>query len=470
MNALQRLRERLQGINNEIRTLSATVEAENRRDLRASESRRYHVLGAERTTVEARIAQLEEEETREADQARARELVGASVSGVGGFGNGADTVYQRGNGFSYFRDLLATAMPGSTEAYEAQQRLNEHARCIDRAADDLPSEFRATRTKRAAGSETRTNPNRTDGQGGYFVAPLWILEEYAPLLRAGRATADRCNVQDLPPGTDSINLPKVNTGTSTAVQTADAAGVSETDLTDTYISGPVRTIAGQNDVALQLVEQSGIAFDEVIFADLTADYNQRLDLQVLNGSGSSGTVKGILNAGPTAVTYTDGTPTVPELYVPLTQALSQVAKARFLPSDSIVMHTSRWYWIMAALDTQNRPLVTPETGNGVNTIAVLDANAVEGVVGSIGGVPIVADANQITGYGAGSNQDRILAGRLKDAFLYEGALRTRAMVEVLSGTLQVRLQLYNYVAMIADRYPVAYAMIDGTGCITPAGY
>jgi hypothetical protein len=125
---------------------------------------------------------------------------------------------------------------------------------------------------------------------------------------------------------------------------------------------------------------------------------------------------------------------------------------------------------MAALDTQNRPLVTPETGNGVNTIAVLDANAVEGVVGSIGGVPIVADANMTTGYGSGSNQDRILVGRLKDAYLYEGALRTRALMKVLSGTLQVRLQMYNYVAMIADRYPVAYTTIDGTGLITPAGY
>lgn len=63
-----------------------------------------------------------------------------------------------------------------------------------------------------------------------------------------------------------------------------------------------------------------------------------------------------------------------------------------------------------------------------------------------------------------------MVGRIKDAYLYEGAIRTRALVEVLSGTLQVRLQVYNYVALIPDRYPVAYAAIDGTGLITPAGY
>jgi HK97 family phage major capsid protein len=466
MNALQMCRERLRALNGEIRAISEACEDQDR-DLLASESRRFTTLRAERGTLETRIAQLEDEERREGAQARGRELVGASVSG--GLGNGADTVYQRGNGFSYFRDLMATATPGSSEAFEAQQRLNLHAQCIDRAAADLPKEFRAGPCKRAAGAETRA-VTRVDGAGGYFVAPLWILDEYAAMLRAGRATADRCNVLDLPPGTDSINLPKVNTGTTTAVQTADAAAVSETDLTDTSISGPVRTIAGQNDIALQLMEQSGIAFDEVIFQDLTADYNMQLDRQVLSGSGSSGQVKGIFNAGLTAVTYTDATPTVPELYTPLTQALSQIAKARFLPGDTIVMHPSRWYWITSALDTQNRPLVTPEGGGGVNTIAVLDANAVEGVVGSIGGVPIVADANMTTGYGAGSNQDRILVGRLKDAFLFEGALRTRALVEVMSGTLLVRCQLYNYVALIADRYAVSYASIDGTGCITPSGW
>ena len=54
--------------------------------------------------------------------------------------------------------------------------------------------------------------------------------------------------------------------------------------------------------------------------------------------------------------------------------------------------------------------------------------------------------------------------------LYEGALRTRALVEVLSGTLQVRLQAYNYMAFIPDQYPVSYSLIDGTGLVMPAGY
>jgi hypothetical protein len=42
--------------------------------------------------------------------------------------------------------------------------------------------------------------------------------------------------------------------------------------------------------------------------------------------------------------------------------------------------------------------------------------------------------------------------------------------EVLSGTLQVRFQLYNYVAFIPNRYPASVARINGTGMAAPSGF
>lgn len=467
--ALDKCRARLREISQEMRYIDDKVASDGRKDLLASEERKFLALRSERAELDVRVANLEREDERTAADAAAYvKLRGGS--GGGSFGNGADTVYGRTSGNSYFRDLIASATPGDPAAYEAMQRLTEHAKVIDRAGPDLPTEFRAGPERRAAGAETRVNPNRTDGQGGYFVPPLWLVDEAVTLLRAGRSAADRTNVRPLPPGTDVINLPKVATGTTVAIQNPDAGAVSSTDLTDTFVTGPVRTVAGQQDIALQLFEQSPAGFDEIVFGDLIADYNMKLDQQVISGAGTSGTVAGLYASSPTAVTFTSASPTVPLLYVPLTQGMSQVAKLRFAPADTILMHPSRWYWIVAALDTQNRPLVTPETGGGLNSIAVYDAAAAEGVVGAIAGVPIVIDANMPTGFGAGTNQDRILLGRVKDTYLYEGALRTRALVEILSGTLQVRLQTYNYVACIANRYPVALAAIDGTGLVTPAGY
>jgi hypothetical protein len=61
------------------------------------------------------------------------------------------------------------------------------------------------------------------------------------------------------------------------------------------VSAPVRTIAGQQDFAIQLLDQSPWGWDEVVLEDLLADYNAKLDVQVISGSGAAGQVTGILN-------------------------------------------------------------------------------------------------------------------------------------------------------------------------------
>jgi len=56
--------------------------------------------------------------------------------------------------------------------------------------------------------------------------------------------------------------------------------------------------------------------------------------------------------------------------------------------------------------------------------------------------------------GSGGNPDYtpLFAGVMDDLFIWEGDLRTRTLQEVLSGTMQVRFQLYAYVATLANRY------------------
>jgi hypothetical protein len=136
------------------------------------------------------------------------------------------------------------------------------------------------------------------------------------------------------------------------------------------------------------------------------------------------------------------------------------------------MTPQRWWWIVATLDTQNRPLVLPQAGgaSAVNAIAVDDPAAAEGRAGSIGGIPVYVDANIPSTGGASNNQDTIYVGYMEDFYLYESAIRSRALVEVLSGTLQVRVQLFAYLAALMDRYPVTLTAINGTGLVSPAGY
>jgi len=74
-----------------------------------------------------------------------------------------------------------------------------------------------------------------------------------------------------------LNIPKILTGTAVGVQTADNQPVVDVDLTDTFINAPVRTISGKQAVAIQLIDQSPIAFDDLVFRDLVAAHAAQTD-------------------------------------------------------------------------------------------------------------------------------------------------------------------------------------------------
>lgn len=477
---LEQLQQRAQSERDEIAKLIAAPLPEDRAAAQAAnkdiEQRQEAVA-----EIEARVKQLEAEEARRQADADARRQAGGPTPGPAIIGE-EPQIYGRGSGNSYFHDLTTSTLRGDTDALG---RLRRHAQELDvemparearREARRREHEGRLHMLDRANGFEpqyTRTNPNRTDGQGGYFVPPLWLIDEYIPLIRAGRTTADLTTQLELPAGTDSINLPKVATGTKTGTQ-VDNGAVTSVDLTDTTVSAPVRTIAGQEDVAMQLLDQSPApGFDQIVFADLIGDYNQQLDLQVIAGTGTSGQLKGVtVMSGSNPITYTDATPTVPELYLPLAQALSQVARQRLRPATAIVAAIQRAYWLLSALDGNQRPLVTPVGGPGAsfNPLGSVNPGVAEGLLANVIGTNVYGDGNVPTNLGAGTNQDEIIAGKFDDAYLWEGMLRTRVLQEVLSGTLQVRLQLFNYVAFMPDRYPTSFSVIGGTGLVAPAGF
>jgi HK97 family phage major capsid protein len=375
---------------------------------------------------------------------------------------------------SYFRDL-GMAHVGNDP--QARERLSRHR-------VEMDVEIPAWEARREAAFERsldefrdqgpvnvqRRDISRTDGAGGEFVPPLWIMQEYAEFVRASRVAAGLIRNIDLPGGTDSISIPRITGGSTTAAQTADNAAVSETDMTTSSATGPVRTIAGQQDIALQLLEQSPIMFDEVVFQDLIADYNSKLDTQILNGSGASGQHTGFLTlAGTNSLSYTDASPTVPEFWPSGGQALSQASTGRKLPMSGFIMHSRRWFWMASALDTGNRPFVVPAAAGPYNALATMNGLAAEGPVGTWHGYPVFLDQNMPTTLGGGT-EDAVICYRGNDHLLFEGAIRTRALPEVLSGTLTVRLQVYAYSALILGRFPAGVSKITGTGLAAPSGF
>jgi HK97 family phage major capsid protein len=347
-----------------------------------------------------------------------------------------DGTYRPGGRTSYFRDVMRVSIAGLDDTNESRRRLAEHAEEVERR--DL---------------------SRVDGAGGYAVPPAWLMSQYIGLPRAGRAFANLCQRQPLPGGTDSINIPKVITGTSTGIQTADNQPVSETDLVDTFINAPVRTIAGQQSLAIQLIDQSPIAFDEVIFNDLTADHDRELDRQVISGTGANGQVLGVLttpNIGSVACTSVD----IKGVYSAIANAIQKVHTTRFAAPDAIVMHPRRWGWLLSLLDLQNRPLFVPDANGPSNAAGTLTAVAPQDIVGRVAGLPVCVDANLPTNL-SGGTEDPILVVRSSDLILWESGVRARALPEPKASTLTVLLQIYSYVAFSAARYPESVVQITG---------
>jgi HK97 family phage major capsid protein len=140
-----------------------------------------------------------------------------------------------------------------------------------------------------------------------------------------------------------------------------------------------------------------------------------------------------------------------------------------LSATAFVMHPRRWFWLLGSVDGNGRPIVQPDAASPFfNAIGGGSPTVANGRVGQIGGIPVIIDANIPTT--VSSNQDPVLFLKTDDIFLFESALRSRTLMEVLSGNLQVRVQIYGYLAVIADRLPGAHSEILGTGMAAPSGF
>jgi HK97 family phage major capsid protein len=364
--------------------------------------------------------------------------------------------YDRGKDTSFFRDLVRMKLDGDLAAHD---RLQRHLRELDVVREH-------------GTAEQRVFLSSTDGTGGDFVAPVYLFDDWLPVVRAGRPFANAVTQRPLPPNTDTLTIPRLATGSAMAAQ-ADLGAVLETDPTTAALTVGVKTVAGQVTMSRQLLDRGQPGMDQVIFADLASDYDLRIDLQCVTGGGTGANAKGVLSdSNRIQVTYTDGTPTVGELYLKIADATQQVVTNRGLPANLIVMHPRRWSWFSAALDSSQRPLIVPAGGNGqnawgaANTVGGFDPNS--GFVGTLFGLPVITDANVPTNLGAGTNEDTIIITRREDVWLMEDTpLKTRIDESVASANLNVVLQAYNYFAFTTERFSKATATIGGTGLVAP---
>jgi len=311
--------------------------------------------------------------------------------------------------------------------------------------------------------------NRITGTGGDFIPPLYLLDEYAEYARSGRPFANSLRNIPLPGGVDTISVPRILIGAQTAAQAGDGTAVHENDMTTGTVTAPVRTIAGQQTIPQQMLDQSPVAFDQLVFGELLADYAVNVNVACWEGSGAAGEVLGLLNTpGIQTVTYTDAAPTLPALYPKFWAAVNDVEAARKRSPDATWLAGRRYNWIASRLDGQNRPYVVPVAQGPSNAVAAqVGVPGPEGPALNIGGHIAHKDLSMPADLGGSSNEDRVVVTHSPDHVLFEGDARVRALTETKGDKLQVVLQAYGYVAVTFGRFPASTAVIAGTGLATP---
>ena len=422
--------------------LIARAEAEGR-DLTETEFAEVRTVAAANTVIDARLADLAKIADGNAVAARTAPVYGGAVV------RNEPTTYTAQGDYSHIRDVIGATMRNDQGSWE---RLRRHSAEVRIEQRDI---------------------SRTDTAGGEFVPPLWMVDMFGDAPRPERVIANLVTQMALPSGTDSINLPRITTGPAVAIQTADNAAVNETDMVTASVTAAVNTIAGQQDLSIQLIDQSplGGGMDQLIYGQLAADYERALGAQIWNGSAASGQVRGLLNTTSiNAVTFTDAAPTAATTFVPIAKAVSQVHTNSYIPANAIVMAPRRWNWLLSQVDGSNRPLVVPDTNGAYMALGVQTSSLAAGYVGTMLGLPVYIDGSCPLTLGAGTNQDAIIAARFSDSVLFEGAVNTRVLPDVGSGTLTVRFQLYRYVAFTAGRRPSSVSAVNGTGLIAPSGF
>lgn len=443
MDLIKFLREQREAKQAELDAL-VKVPTDEKRSLTEAEDASFDALGAELRALDARIEDMVDLDKRQKEADEARKAAGITNAVV----NESNPVYRKDDnaGASFFRDLAISSKPNHAGFDESRRRLT-------------------------ASQETRAIDLTTSaGAGGEFAPPLWLVEDFVSLARAGRVTADLTNHMTLPSGVSSVNLPKVAAGTTVAVQQTQGNAVSDTALTTTSVTSGITTLAGKQTSSLQLLEQSGVPIDRVILQDLAKAYAVQIDTQVLYGTNANGQLNGLVNTtNTTAFTTASPAPAsstqANSLYYAVSKAQAAIWSSIFQPANCIVMTPRRWAWILGSVDANSRPLVIP-TGHEQNPIGT-GGPAPQGLVGTFGGLPVYVDPNISTTANSTTNQDEIYVLRSDELWLWESDVQSASFDATFADSLQILYRVHGYAAFIPNRYTGAIQAIRGTGLVAP---
>lgn len=412
---LKRKRDEYTALNTAIQGIQ-TRAAEENRDLTEDELRSVTEQTATAKKVASEIELLTEQENRSASVAEmgANLRSGTEQNGgtqtrtaLGVTAKDRDPGHYRseaeGGRHSFFGDLWSSKQGDQNAA----QRLTEHQRAL----------------------------NPTDNGVG-LVAPRWMTELSQPLARQGRVLANA--VRSIPLGNDPrpITIPKTTVGTD-AVVTELEDNCGDTTWTDAYDTdvdtiSPVAVTGGQV-VCRSMIDSASPAIDALIFGDLLAVYDEKVEARVANAI--------VTAAGAPVETFADEAAfsTEQDALDAIIDAEMAVWTARKLPADLLVMRTRRLGYLRKLRDADGRPLIPASAGGiqAVNANGVMTSQITAMVEGLL--------VTPTSGMGTVAYPESLVVQRSQDVLLFESS-EFRFNDPFSQGPSKVRLAIWAYVA------------------------
>ena len=419
--------------------------ADEARDITDVELANIQALKLEIEKLDERIEQITDLEVR---KAKAAELA-ASVDGGAIESRAAaparviseePTYHERGAN-DFLADAIAAEFGGS---YEARERIGRYQRESMEQRDSGSANF--------AG----------------LVIPQYLVSEFAGIRRPGRPVLDISSNAALPAQGMTVNIGRLTTGVTSYVQASENSAPTESSPDDTLLTVNVNTVAAMFDISKQAVLR-GTGVETQLLGDAVRSYQSKLDALAVNGSGSSGEHRGILNtSGINATTYTDASPTWAEFFPKLVAAIQDISSNFYGGATHIVAHPSLIGCWLRALDSTNRPLFNATAGNPFNAPGTFDRPAYDMGGLQILGIPVIADANVPTNLGVGTNETAVIVGDFRESYIWEdnGGSPLFVRFEQPDGNIAIRTVVFGFSAYTAGKYPTAFSAITGTGLIT----
>lgn len=243
-----------------------------------------------------------------------------------------------------------------------------------------------------------------------------------------------------------VKTPRISSGADTAALASENAAVNEVDIVEAVVSSPVSTIAGMQDISLQLLERSDPSIDAVIAMELGNGIAQDLDTLLFTGSGTAPYLRGLDNvASISTLSYTDATPTQAELWAKIIQLAATVAAALGKPPTHLLAHSRRIAWLFGS-SWSSAPVTLPY------------------------GMEAVAADSITTLAGAGTNEDKIYIVAADELPIFVGPTTFNVFLDGPGAdTLTARCRAYAFASALFGRASEAIGILSGTG-LTPPVY